>query len=237
MKKFKFLLLALSSILFLNVVKAQTADEIIAKHIEAIGGVERLLALKTSVSEASLDVNGMAIAVKMTQVHNVGHRIDINAMGLENFIIQTPTEGWTFMPIQGQASPEPTAPEVVKETADLLDIQGPLLNYKEKGHQVEFLGKEDFEGVDCFKLKLIAKGGAQITFFIDPSTYYIIKSISKTKASGKEVEATQTFSNYVKLPSGYVFPYAMTGVGPGELKISKIELNVPVDEKIFKVSK
>ena len=237
MKKFKFLLLALSSILFLNVAKAQTADEIIAKHIDAMGGVERLLALKTSVSEASLDVNGMAIAVKMTQVHNVGQRIDISAMGLENFIIQTPTEGWTFMPIQGQASPEPTAPEVVKETADLLDLQSPLLNYKEKGHQVEMLGKEDFEGVKCFKLKLIAKAGAQITFFIDPNTYYIIKSISKTKASGKEVEETQTFSNYVKLPSGYVFAYAMTGVGPGELKISKIDLNVPVDEKIFKVSK
>ena len=237
MKKLKFLLLAIASVVFLNVANAQTADEIIAKHIDAMGGVERLLALKTSVAEANLDIQGMAIPVKMTQVHNVGSRIDITAMGLENFIIQTPTEGWTFMPIQGQAKPEPTPAEVVKETSDALDLQGSLLNYKEKGHTVTLLGKEDFEGVDCFKLKVVCKNGMELTNFIDPDSYYIIKTIIKSKASGKEVEETQTFSNFTKLDSGYVFPMAMTGFGPGELKISKMELNVPVDEKIFKVGK
>lgn len=237
MKKIQIVFATVLTILVSGQLMAQTVDEVIAKHINAMGGTERLLALKTSVSEASLDVQGMAIPVKMTQVHNVGQRIDINAMGMENFIIQTPTEGWTFMPIQGQASPEPTAPELVKETSDALDLQGALLNYKEKGHTVELVGKEDFDGVECFKLKVSMKNGMQQTLLIDPSNYYIIKAITKSKAGGKEVEQEQTFSNFVKNDAGYVFPYSMTGFGPGELKISKIELNVPVDEKIFKLAK
>jgi hypothetical protein len=78
------------------------------------------------------------------------------------------------------------------------------------------------------------KNGLEQTLYFDPATFYILKSITKSKASGKEVEQVQTFSNYQKLESGYVFPFSMTGMGPGELTVSKIDINVPVDENVFK---
>jgi hypothetical protein len=51
------------------------------------------------------------------------------------------------------------------------------------------------------------------------------------------VEQVQTFSNYTKLPEGYVFPYAQTGFGPGEVSFTKIEVNKLVDETLFKPGK
>lgn len=214
-------------------IRAQTLDEVISKHVEAIGGKEKLLALRSVVTEANLVVQGTDIQVKLTQVHNKGQRVDITAMGTANYIINTPTEGWTFMPIQGHTAPEQMPAAAVKEAVDGLDLQGILLNYKEKGHQVELTGKEDVDGTACFRIGIKLKGGSEQTAFINSTNYYIVKLINKTKGTGQEVEQTQTFSNYKKLDSGYVFPFFMTGFGPGELTVSKVEVNVPVDEKIF----
>ncbi len=216
---------------------AQTADEVIDKHLAAIGGKEKLLTLSSVVMEGTLTVQGMEIPVKLTQVHNKGQRVDISAMGMNGYIIQTATEGWTYMPFQGQTKAEATPAEVVKETSDAqIDAQSILLNYKDKGHAVEFLGKEDVEGTECFKLKVTMKNGLVQTLFFDPSTYFNIKTITKSKASGQEVEQTQTYSNFKKLDEGFTFPFAMTGFGPGELVITKIEVNKPVDENLFKPS-
>lgn len=216
---------------------AQTVDEIISKHLEAIGGKEKLMELKSIVMEGSFSFQGMDIPVTIYQSHNVGSRVEINVMGMSGYIINTPTEGWTFMPFQGMASPEAMAADLVKEGADQLDLQGPLLNYAEKGHKVEYLGKEDFEGTECFKLKAVLKGGSEISMFIDPSNYYIIKQVIKSKAAGQESDQVQTFSNFQKTPEGIVFAFDQTGFGPGEISFKKIEINKPVDEAKYKSSK
>lgn len=235
MKKI-FLLTAIASMVTLPVF-SQTADEIIDKHLEALGGKEKLLQLNTIIMEGNMTVMGTEIPIKIFQVHNKGLRVEVSAMGMTGFIINTPSEGWTYLPFQGQANPEAMPAEAVKEAADQLDLQGSLINYKEKGHQVEYLGKEDFEGTECFKLKVNYKGGVEATMFIDPQTYYLLKQITKSKATGQELEQVQTFSNYTKLPEGYVFPFAQTGFGPGEISFSKIEVNKSVDEALFKPSK
>ena len=218
-------------------VQAQTADEIIEKHLAAIGGKEKLMQLNTMITEGNLSVQGMEIPIKISQEHNKGMRVDISLMGVNGYIINTPGEGWTFMPFQGQAAPEAMPAEAVKEASDQLDLQGALMNYKEKGHQAEYIGKEDVEGTECLKLKVLFKGGTETTMFFDPSTYYMIKQKVKTKSTGQEAVQEQTFSNFTK-QDGYVFPYSMTGLGPGGVvNITKIEINKPFDESLFKLPK
>jgi hypothetical protein len=236
MKQVKFLSILLLSIMTATSIQAQTVDEVIAKHITAMGGKEKLLALKSVIMQASFTMQGQEIPVTMSQLHNKGQRGQFMLMGMENYTIITPTEGWMYFPVQGQTKPEAMPAEAVKEGADLLDIQSPLLNYKEKGHQVELVGKEDVEGVECVKLKIKMKGGTEQSMYFDPTTYYIIKSVTKSKATGQETEQVQTFSNFKKLDSGYVFPFSMTGAAPAEIVVSKIEVNVPVDEKLFKAN-
>ncbi len=236
MKKLKTSLLALLAMASVLTAKSQTLDEIIDKNIAAMGGKDKLLALNTLTMEGSLSMNGQSLAVKVAQANNKGSRIDITVNGIDNFIIQTKDSGWTFFPIQGQTKAEATPPTVVKENVDALDIQSVLLNYKEKGHTVELVGKDDVDGTECFKIKVVTKSGMQQTFFIDPSNYYIIKVVTKTKANGQEQEQAQAFSNFKKLDNGYVFPLSLTGFGPGELKITKVDVNPTLDQSIFKPS-
>jgi outer membrane lipoprotein-sorting protein len=241
MKTLRLFALFLVAAVSTATVKAQTADEIINKHIQAIGGLDNWKKVSSVVQNGSMTVQGMELNITITVLNNKGSRQDINAMGMNNYIIITPTEGWRFFPIQGQQAPEAMTADDVKESQDGLDAQGTLVDYKAKGHSVELLGKEDVDGTECFKLKVTHKGGKTDTYFIDPTTYYLVKSISVMKANGQEAELSTSYSNYQKLPEGIVVPMSLNiPLGPGfnvDLTISKVEINKAVDESIFKPAK
>lgn len=218
------------------IASAQTVDEIISKHLTAIGGLEAWRKVSSIKYEGSMMVQGAEVAVVQTVLHNKGSRQDISLAGMKGFNIMTPVAGWNFMPFQGQMQPEPLTEEDIKEGQPQLDAQGELIDYKEKGSSVELVGKDDVEGTECFKLVLTFKSGKSETLFIDPNSYHIIRLIAKQKANGQEMEVTTNFSNYQKLPEGIVVAMSMT-LPFGELNMTKVEVNKPIDESIFTLAK
>lgn len=236
MKHLRIALFTLASLTAFSV-KAQTVDEVVDKHLEAIGGKAKWAELKSVRMESNLSVQGMDIPVITTRVHNVGQRVDISAMGMDGYIINTMTAGWTYMPFMGQSAAEAMPEEQVKEGADELDLQGSLLNYKEKGHTVELLGKEDVDGTECFKIKLTTKSGKNRTLFVDTKNYYLIRTVAKATVMGQEQEISINYGDYKKTPEGYVFAHTIGGAfGQGDMTVTKIEINKPIDEKVFKAS-
>src|SRR5664279_514838 len=173
MKRLQICLMILIASLCSIHIQAQTLDEIIDKNIAAMGGKEKLLALNSVSMEGTLSFNGQNIPVKIIQLNNKGQKVTITVNGMDNYTIQTKDSGWNYFPIQGQTKPEVTPSAVIKETADDLDIQGALINYEEKGHTVELLGKDDVDGTECFKIRMVTKSGLEEILFIDPSNYYV----------------------------------------------------------------
>ncbi len=212
---------------------AQSVDEIIQKHIEARGGLDNIRKMQTSYSEGNIDAGGFKIPVKMWQKHNKAMKLEIEFQGMKGFQCMTDTGGWNFMPFGGQTKPEPSTKEDVKQAKSSLDIQGQLVDYKEKGNKVEFIGKDDFEGTEVYKLQIIDKEGNITTDYIDVNSYLTIKTDSKRKIEDKEIVNTTTYSNYQKV-NGVMLPFSMESAGMGGgLKIEKIELNNPIDDKLF----
>ena len=215
---------------------AQTVDEIISKHLDAIGGVDAWRKVTSIRQEGNMMVQGAEVKVVRTVLHNKGSRQDISLAGMNGYSIMTPVAGWNFMPFQGQMQPEPLTEEDIKEGQPDLDAQDELIDYKEKGSSVELVGKDDVEGTECFKLILTFKSGKAETLFIDPKSFYVIRQVAKQKANGQEMEVTTSFSNYQKLPEGIVVAMSMT-LPFGELNMTKVEVNKPVDESIFTLAK
>ena len=224
-----------TSLILLSFAKAfaQTADEIIDKHIKAIGGKDAWKKVNTIKQQAVIDFNGTEVQVESITAHEKGARQSISFAGMTGYTIYTATTGYNFYPWQ-QQKPEAITPEEVKENADNLDAQGPLIDYQEKGHTAEYIGMDDFEGTDCYKVKLTEKSGKIITFYIDPSNYFIIHSVTITKANGRENESKTDYSNYQKLPEGIWVPMNISD--GNTIKIKKVEINVAVDESSFKPS-
>jgi hypothetical protein len=238
MKSLKLAFLAMAVTLFTFAGQAQTAEEIVAKYIAAIGGADAWKKINSVVSEGKLTVQGADVTVTSTVLNGKGMRQDITAMGMTGYQIMTPTAGWSFMPFQGQQKPEPVTEEMLKESSDEYDTQGALIDYKTKGHSLEYLGKEEVEGTEAYKVKVIHKNGKIETMYFDPASFLVLRTVTKRKANGQEFEVITSMSNYKKLPEGILVPMSISiPVGPGmnaDLSITKVEVNKPVNEAIFK---
>ena len=183
--------------------------------------------------EGTMQVQGAEVAITQTVLHGKGSRQDISIMGMNGFAIITPTSGWNFMPINGQQTPEPMTAEDIAKTQSSLDAQGVVIDYAAKGHTLEYLGKDDVDGTECFKVKINVKGEDPQTMFFDTKSYLLIRQVVKQSRNGQEAEVTTNFSNYEKLPEGILVAKSVT-LPFGEMNITKITINGPVDESIFK---
>ena len=236
MKLIKHLSFAVVGLLLSAMSFAQTAEEIVAKHITAIGGADNWKKINNMRQEATLSVQGMDIPVVITALHNKATKQEYTVMGMTGYSIITSEGGWNFNPLQGQTKPEPITQDELKYGKDKLDLQGDIVDYKAKGHTIQLLDKEDVEGVECLKLKLTRKSGNESIFFFDPKTYYIVRTSSKISANGQEVESVVNLSNYQKLPEGIVVPHTIENSAiPAPITLNKVIINGKVDEAVFKV--
>lgn len=232
MKNLMVLGLFILSLVLVQFTQAQTVDEVINKHVAALGGKEKLTKIQNLVMEGSLTIQGTEISVISTQVHNKLNRQDISAMGMNGFDMMTATEGWTYMPFQGMQKPEPKTADEVKESQSDLDVAGPLVDYAAKGHKVELLGKEDVDGTESYKINATLASGKTITYFIDPASNLIIRTKEKRKMNGQEADLQTDFSDYKEV-EGVKMPYSITQQF-GTVLISSIKVNQAIPESAYK---
>lgn len=220
-------------------VQAQTADEVVSKHIAAIGGKDVIGKITSQVVESDLSVMGSTLTSKTTILVGKGFKSEANFNGQDIIQVVTPTGGWMINPLAGQTDPQPLPEDQVKAAQSAFDLGGDLYNYQAKGSKVELSGKEKIEGVEAIKLKLTNKEGKESLYFIDPTTYYVIKRESTNTVNGQDITAVATFSNFKKTDIGYVMPYT-TVTNQGfeiTINVNKVEFNKEIDPKIFEMPK
>ncbi len=232
MKPVKFLAMAFVALLFTNT-QAQTVDDVVNSHITAMGGKEKLESLKSVRMTGSMSTQGVDISMTMTRSHLIGFRLDMDIMGSSNYQMLNATEGWVFMPVMGMTEPKKMEDDQYKSASSQLDIQGALLNYKDKGTTIELLGKDKVDNAEAYKLKLTLKSGKVVTYFLDAKTYFLIKTASKQNVQGEEMDMETTFADFKQNADGFWFPYSTTSM-QGTITFDKIETNVKVEDSLFK---
>lgn len=215
--------------------KAQTADEVVNKYITAIGGTEKLRAINSVVRKGTLNANGMKIPINSYTVNGKGMRQDYTVNGMTGFTILTSTDGWNYNPFMGQSKAEPMTADDVKKDQDELDATDDLLDYASKGTTVEYLGTDDVEGTECYKLKLTMKSGKEKTVYISTEDNMLVKTSEKVTANGQEQEASVMYSNYKEV-NGIKFAFAINSPF-GPIDFDSIEINTEVDDALFQPSK
>lgn len=217
---------------------AQNVDEVINKHIAAMGGKEKLTALKTVRLTGSVEVGpNLKAPVNMCIVDNKASKMEISLQGLTMIQAYDGTQGWMVNPFGGNKEPEMMNEDMIKEFKEQTDLAGPLFNYKEKGHQVELVGKEDMEGTDTYKLKVVKKNGNISYMYLDASSFLQLKETSKSISNDQEVESETLLSDYRNV-DGIMFPFIMeeraVGAPQGQqIIMDKIEVNPVIEASIF----
>jgi hypothetical protein len=216
--------------------QAQTVDEVISKHVGAMGGREKIMSLSSAMMTGTFTARGAtAINIVTTKKNMLGSRIDIEANGTNNYQIITPKNGWIFTPVQGDKEPRPLVEEQFKVGQVQLDLHGPFINHKEKGIKIEMAGKDTVNGSICNKLKVTSPNTNVTVYYIDSKSNYIVKTSTKMFQYGALEDVVTTYSDYKQNADGFWFAYDI--ISPrGETKYEKIETNITVDEKIFKIN-
>lgn len=218
---------------------ADDVDELIDKHIGAMGGAEKIRAIKTSKMTGKMVMGGGQMEAAMVAYSSRPRqmRMEIEVQGQKIVQAFDGTTSWMINPMSGNNEPQKAPADESKTAADNADPDGsPLLDYKTKGTTVELLGKEDVEGAMAHKLKVTLKSGTVSTMFIDEKSFLPSKMIMKRKQMGQEMEMETYPSNY-KAVDGVQMPFSTeTKVGGRSMMqmiVEKVETNIPVDAKMF----
>jgi outer membrane lipoprotein-sorting protein len=220
-----------------SIASAQTVDELIAKNIEAKGGKDKLKAVKSSRTTGKMTMGQYEIPMTMVQKRPDRFRLEFSFQGMTAIQAYDGKTAWGSMPMMGKKEPEVMGEDETKAAEEQADMDGPLMDYKQKGNTVELIGKEQVEGADAYKIKCTLKNGEERYIYLDAETYLDIKNEAKRKIRGNEVESESYMSDYKEV-SGMMVPFSIENGVKGspqrqKLVLEKVELNVDLPDSLF----
>lgn len=233
-------LLGIAGLMFLAVasVSAQTADDIIAKYIKTIGGMEKLQAVKTIRQTAKFSGGGGFEAVIVTENKRPNKtREEFSLQGMTGVSAYDGKNGWKIEPWQGKKDAESMSEDELKAVIDGADFDDSLINYQSRNIKVESLGKDEFDGTDVFKLRATLPSGTVKTYYMDTDYYVPIKIETKRMIRGAEFESESILGDYKEV-GGVYFAHSVESGAKGSpnkatITVEKIEINAPIDDGRF----
>lgn len=220
--------------------QAQTADEIIGKYVKTVGGIEKIQSI-TSLRRTGKFIGGGGFEAPMVLFNKRPNMVrqEFTMQGLTGISAYNGKIGWKIQPWGGKKDAEPLSEGELKEIVEDADIDGPLINYQQKGHKVEYIGMEPVEGTDAFKLKVTLASGDVEFFYMDTDYYVPIKIEIKRMIRGTEQESETILGDYKEV-NGWYLPFSIES-GPkgsqdkGKIAYETIEANVPIDAAGFEM--
>jgi hypothetical protein len=219
---------------------SQTAEELVNKNIEAKGGLEKIKAIKSVRIKGKLTMAwGLAAATQQENQRPNLVRETTALQGMTAIWAYDGSTGWQVQPFEGHKDPELMGEDDLRDLLLDADFDGPLVDYKEKGNKVEFLGHDIVDGDDALRLKVTLKNGDIVYYFLDPDTFLEIRKEVQEFIRGSVREAVFEMGSY-KPVAGVMYPYSVSQgskANPSQrtTTIEKIEVNVPIESSDFAV--
>jgi outer membrane lipoprotein-sorting protein len=220
---------------------ALTADELIAKNIQARGGLEKIRAIQTLRSTGTFRFSGPGFSVELRYTQLIKRpgmmRMEVMLQGLSAVTAWDGSVGWQVQPFQGRVDPERMAADDVKGLQLTADIDGPLVDAKAKGNAVEYLGTEDVDGTDAHKLKVTLKNGGVRYVYLDPDYFLEIRTLDQITIRGVLAEQESDLGNYEQV-NGWFLPFSIESGAKGgpkgqKITLDKVEANVELGDAMF----
>jgi len=233
------LLVAAALLLPIAGLRAQTADDVINAYLKARGGLQKIRSIQTERVSGTIsfgpNLEGPFFVerkrtLKMHMELHVGGQTLIR-------VYDGKSAGWIYNPFTPSPAVAPMTGDDIRGISEEADFEGPFVDYKSKGNQIEYAGKEEIEGKQANKLKLTNKYGEVSYFFFDPSTGLILKWEGTRKNGDKDIR-WQTFFRDFRDVNGLQYPFLVESGAVGSDQIqkivaTKIEVNISLDDASF----
>jgi outer membrane lipoprotein-sorting protein len=218
---------------------AQTPDYIVEKVIAARGGLDKIRAVQAERVSGHISFGAEAegpfvVEFKRPRKMHMEFTLQGNTMVR---VYDGKSAGWANNPFLGKNTPEPMPEEDLRNIAEESDFDGPLVDYKAKGNQIELTGKDKVEGKEAYRLKLTTKSGDVRFYLLDSETFLLLKWESKRKVNDQELPVETYFRDYHDV-GGLQYAFEIDSGASAEeitqkILIDKIELDPEINESRF----
>jgi outer membrane lipoprotein-sorting protein len=218
---------------------AQTADEIIAKNIQARGGEQKLKSFSTVRMTGKMSFGSFHLDY-VQEVKRPGKvREEQIIQGMAEVDAYDGKTAWRVSPFEGRKDPDLLSEDDRKGLLEDSDIDGQLVDYKNKDHRAEYMGHDSVEGTDCYKIKLTLSTGDVRYYYIDTDSYLELKVETERNIRGTVRYQEILYGDYEQV-DGVYFPMAIEMGNKGDanrakLTIEKVEVNVPLADSLFTI--
>jgi outer membrane lipoprotein-sorting protein len=232
--------LVLATLGWVATAEAQTLDEILARHAEALGGIESLRAIRSVRMSGRVTAGGGREALVAREVQRPDRvRTEFTYQGVTGVYAFDGERGWKVSPFDGSLAPEPMPDEEARQTADQADIEGPLVDWQAKGHRVSLSGKESLDGREAYKLEITLRNGRELYQYVDAESFLLVRTDTTRFVLGHPVAIETSFDDYREV-GGVRFPHLIetSAVGrPQHLRIvvEEVEVNPTLDDARFEM--
>jgi hypothetical protein len=231
-------ILAFAAIALLPVnVPAQSVDEVIANNVKARGGLEKIKAVRSVRTTSKLSQGSFRAAYVQENKRPDRVREEAIIQGLAQVQAYDGKVGWQISPFGGRKDPELMSQDDTKTLMIDADIDGALVDYKQKGHKAELVGHDSVEGTDCYKVKLSLKNGDVRYYFLDSDSFLELKIENQSNIRGT-VQYTETYFGDYEQVNGIYYPFAVETGDKGsdsrtKFTVDKVEQDIPLDDARF----
>jgi len=215
---------------------AQNVDDLVARNVQAKGGAEKLQAVQTLKQTAHVTFQNMTgtITVYGKRPNLVRQEIVVSGQKIVNAF--DGTTAWSINPLLGSTEPKAVSGPQADDIKLQADFESPLVNYKAKGSELEFVGLETLGTRQVNHLKLTSKEHRVQHLYLDAQTNLEVKIVGETQMGPLENE----LSDYREI-QGLKLPFTMktlsAGTVVGQIIVDSVELNPKIDDAIFKMPK
>lgn len=234
MKKTIIILISLT-IFSAGPIFAQDLQKILDKYFET-AGQQKLLTIKSLVSSGKTIQMGMEMPFTTYQKRPNKSRLEIEIEGSKMVMAFDGQNGWAIQPWTGSTDPIDLHGMELASVKELSDLDGALWDYEKKGHQLELMGKEAFEGNEVYVLKLTRKDGDISTFYVDAEKFVTLKMVNKAVLEGQEVVIEMHMKDYQEI-DGIKYPFTteqrMNGQVFMTIKIEGVSFNEELADDFF----
>jgi outer membrane lipoprotein-sorting protein len=217
---------------------APTVDKIVADYVAARGGLAKIRAIKTLRQTGRIFAGQGREALVVREIKPPGRiRVQFTIQGQTAVFASNGTTGWKVSPFEDDMALKDLPEQVTHEAMEQTDLEGPLVDWKAKGHTVEFVGNETVNGRAAYKLKLTLKSGTVRYEYIDVASHFEVRMDSTRLVKGNNLQIQTTFTDHKKT-DGVLFPGKVEIAAEGRpqharVVVDKIEVNPALSDALF----
>lgn len=217
---------------------AQTVDEVVAKNLEAKGGEQRLRETTSARLSGTISMQGMkgsTVSLARRDPRSFRREMDIGGQkmvqGYDGTVLWMQRSG---MPAQKM----PTGPDAESFINNTSEFDAAFLDWQQKGHKIEYKGVATENGKEFHRLLFTPKNGRAIEYYIDATTWLEAKVV--IEAPDGKGKAETRFTDY-RNTDGRMIPFVTTSYVNGnqvmQVRLDRVEFNVPLDDALFRMPK